>query len=171
MEIFCKKCDSIQEVELVDESSGSDIVFCLACGEEFLPQKTSKYDNFKIARVLKVEAIPKQKDLKKILVDIVGDGNEESSIQIVTNAKYIEPNWLVVVALENAIVPAGADLGDGPDVIQVKPCSVGGVKSYGILCDSPMLGWTGGAKGAVSQLPIDDTYQIGDEPPSMRPRS
>jgi tRNA-binding EMAP/Myf-like protein len=135
MEAFCKTCDSNQEVELVADASEPNTVFCLACGEEFVNSKESAsadmYANYQVARVLRVDAIPRQKDLKKILVDIIGDGDESSAVQIVTNAKYIEPNWLVVVALENAIVPAGAIIGEVTDAIQVKPTSVGGVKSSG----------------------------------------
>ena len=115
MEAFCKTCDSNQEVELVADASEPNTVFCLACGEEFVNSNETAsadiYANYQVARVLRVDAIPRQKDLKKILVDITGDGDESSAVQIVTNAKYIEPNWLVVVALENAIVPAGAIIG------------------------------------------------------------
>ena len=172
MEAFCKACDSVQEVEKVEE--GSESVFCVACGEEFVPSsgasaEADPYSNYKVGLVKSVDAIPKQKDLKKVMVDVVGDGEEASFVQIVTNAKYIDAGWKVVVALENAIVPAGASLDDGTDAIQIKPTSVGGVKSSGMLCDSPMLNWTGGAKGAVQQLP--DTFAIGDKPPAARPRA
>lgn len=174
MEAFCKTCDSIQEVEKVEE--GSESVFCVACGEEFVPSSGSgasgesdPYSNYKIGLVMSVDAIPKQKDLKKVMVDVVGDGEDTNFVQIVTNAKYIDAGWKVVVALENAIVPAGASLEDGTDAIQIKATSVGGVKSSGMLCDSPMLNWTGGAKGAVQQLP--DSFVIGDKPPAARPRA
>ncbi len=180
MEAFCKTCDSVQEVELATEAAEPNTLFCLACGEEFVKSEGKGgagdiYSNFQVAKVLKVEPIAKQKDLKKILVDITGDGDESTAVQIVTNAKYIEENWLVVVALENAIVPAGAVLGDDPDAVQVKPCSVGGVKSNGMVCDSPMLSWVGGAKGAVQQLPESDEsgavlFKVGDKPPAARPQ-
>ena len=172
MEAFCKSCDSNQEVELVEGSSVANTVFCSACGEEFVLEnsKGDIYNQFKVGKVLKVEAIPKQKDLKKILVDVIGNGDEDSSVQIVTNAKYIEQNWLVVVALENAVVPAGAILGDDPEAIQIKPTSVGGVKSNGMVCDSHLLAWTGGAKGVVQQLSETD-FKVGDKPPSVRPRN
>jgi tRNA-binding EMAP/Myf-like protein len=171
MEAFCKACDSMQEVEKVDESG--DAVFCVACGDEFVPSApggttTDPYSNYKIGKVLSVEAIPKQKELKKVLVDVTGDGDESTAVQIVTNAKYIDAGWIVVVALENAIVPAGANLDEDPDAIQIKATAVGGVMSRGMLCDSPMLKWTGGAKGAVQQLP--DSFQIGDAIPTARPR-
>ena len=40
------------------------------------------------------------------------------------------------LALEGAVVPAGSDPEEDTDVIVVKPSSVGGVKSYGMLCDA-----------------------------------
>lgn len=172
MEAFCKTCDSIQEVEKVEE--GSETVFCVACGEEFVPSESnassdlSPYANYKVGNVLSVEAIAKQKDLKKVMVDVTGSADESTAVQIVTNAKYIEAGWKVVVALENAIVPAGSKLDEDPNAIQIKATAVGGVISRGMLCDSPMLKWTGGAKGAVQQLP--ESFNIGDEPPSARPR-
>jgi tRNA-binding EMAP/Myf-like protein len=174
MEAFCRSCDSVQEVESVEE--GSKLVFCIACGEEFDPScsgsavsGSSIFSNYSVGRVLVVEGIPKQKDLKKVLVDVVGDSNIETAVQIVTNAKYVESGWVVVVALENAIVPAGSTLEDDPNAVQVKPRAVGGVMSRGMLCDSPMLGWTGGAKGIIQQLPV--SCAVGSTPPSTRPRS
>ena len=172
MEAFCKTCDSVQEVEKVDESG--DTVFCVACGEEFTPEQnnnadsSSPYANYRIGKVLSVEPIAKQKDLKKVMVDVTGDSDESTAVQIVTNAKYIDAGWMVIVALENAIVPAGSNMDEDPNAIKIKATAVGGVMSRGMLCDSPMLKWTGGAKGAVQQLP--ETFQIGDEIPDARPR-
>lgn len=173
MQAFCKTCDSIQEVEKVEESVSGDTVFCVACGEEFIPDcengvSSTPYSNYRIGNVLSVEPIAKQKDLKKVMVDVNGDSEEGSAVQIVTNAKYIEVGWKVVVALENAIVPAGSALDEDPDAIRIKATAVGGVMSRGMLCDSPMLKWTGGAKGMVQQLP--ESFKIGDAIPSARPR-
>lgn len=170
MEAFCKTCDCQQNVEPVEDAAEPNTVFCSACGEEFVISTVDTndiYNNYKVARVLKVEEIPKQK-LKKVLVDVTGDGDLESAVQIVTNAKHIDANELVVVALENAIVPAGAVLDEDPNAIQVKPTSVGGVKSYGMVCDSPMLKWVGGAAGIVQKLPESD-FNVGDRPPATRP--
>lgn len=47
-----------------------------------------------------------------------------------------------MVACEQAIVPAGGEVDDGVSVV-VKKSSVGGVMSHGMLCDAPMLKWTG----------------------------
>ena len=71
--------------------------------------------------------------LKKCKVSI---GDDEEELQIITNAKYVAENDWVVVATEGAIVPAGAQSEeDGGQGIVVKPQSVGGQKSQGILCD------------------------------------
>lgn len=172
MERYCSACGSTQEVEFVSDSSDVNMVMCLTCGAEFVDVgldsndigQHEKYKNFVVARVISVESIAKQKDLKKVMVDI---GNNVD-LQIVTNAKYLEVGWIVVVALENAIVPAGANVDEDTDAIIVTKRSVGGVSSFGMLCDSPMLSWTGGAKGIVQQLP--STFTIGSMPPSSRPR-
>lgn len=171
MQAFCKVCESVQDVDKVEE--GSEMLVCLTCGEEFSAPlegdtEVSAYNNFFIAKILSVEPIAKQKDLKKVLLDIKGDGDIGSAVQVVTNAKYVEVGWNIVVALENAIIPAGASLDDDANAIRVKACAVGGVMSRGMLCDSPMLAWTGGAKGIVQQL--SDAYVIGEKPPSSRPR-
>ncbi len=152
-------------------------MLCLQCGDEFTPStagdgapasSSGPYDHFAVGLVLQVEAIPK-KDLKKVLVDITGDSDESKAIQIVTNAKHIEAGWKVVVALEGAVIPAGAVFGEDPSAIQVKRASVGGTSSSGMLCDSEMLNWSGGAKGVVQRLP--DSFTIGERPPPTRPRT
>jgi tRNA-binding EMAP/Myf-like protein len=73
--------------------------------------------------VLSVEAVPKKSDLKKCLIDVIGDGSSDGVI-VVTNAKHIAEGWRVVVALENAVVPAGADPDEDSDVIVIKKTSV-----------------------------------------------
>lgn len=40
--------------------------------------------------------------------------------------------------------------------------------SEGMLCDSRMLGWSGGAEGIAAQIP--DSVAIGESPPSSKPR-
>eukprot|EP01006_Ploeotia_vitrea_P053122 TRINITY_DN67757_c3_g6_i1.p2 TRINITY_DN67757_c3_g6~~TRINITY_DN67757_c3_g6_i1.p2 ORF type:complete len:185 (+),score=15.83 TRINITY_DN67757_c3_g6_i1:42-557(+) len=169
MEAFCAECNSMQEVEdMSTEVEGQ--VMCLACGSEFQKESSSgssAYKNFKVGRILTVEPIPKRA-LKKVLVDVTGDEDESTAVQIVTNAAKVNAGWKVAVALENAIVPAGANLEEDTNVVQVKKASVGGMKSEGMLCDSSMLAWTGGAKGVIQQLP--DSFAIGAEPPSSRPR-
>ena len=52
--------------------------------------------------------------------------------------------------------------------IEVKEASVGGVKSAGMLCDSTMLGWSGGGAGNAALVP--DSFSPGDNAPEKRPR-
>ena len=52
--------------------------------------------------------------------------------------------------------------------IEVTKASVGGVISEGMLCDSRMLGWSGGGKGVAVQIP--DEFKIGSSPPASKPR-
>jgi hypothetical protein len=40
--------------------------------------------------------------------------------------------------------------------------------SEGMLCDSRMLGWSGGAAGVAVQ--IQDSVEIGSPPPASKPR-
>ena len=74
-----------------------------------------------VGEVLTVEPVPKKSDLKKCTIDVSGDG---SGITVVTNAKYIAEGWRVVVAMQNAIVPAGADPEEDSNVIIVKKTAV-----------------------------------------------
>ncbi len=57
--------------------------------------------------------------------------------------------------------------GSGGEVV-VKKASVGGVVSEGMLCDAPMLGWTGGGAGTAALVP--DSFALGATPPDKRPR-
>ena len=67
------------------------------------------------------------------------------------------------------MAPAGSSYLDEEGTTQeVTKASVGGFVSQGILCDSRMLGWTGGAKGVAVQVP--DTCEVGSVPPSEKPR-
>ena len=50
----------------------------------------------------------------------------------------------------------------------LKKTSVGGVMSEGMLCDSRMLGWSGGAEGQAVQIPA--SIEIGAPPPATKPR-
>ncbi|GBG25310.1 Phenylalanine--tRNA ligase beta subunit [Hondaea fermentalgiana] len=160
----CEACDEEREVEKVEEDGNT--VFCLECGEEFelVDPEAAKYAGYIVGKVLSVEPVPK-KDLKKVQVDL----GKEEPVQVVTNAKHVSEGSLVIVATIGAIVPAGAKVGEDPNAVEVKKSSVGGVPSFGMLCDSDMLQWVGGAKGVVQTLEESD-FSIGDRPPSCRPR-
>ncbi len=53
-------------------------------------------------------------------------------------------------------------------MMNVTKATVGGIISEGMLCDSRMLGWVGGAQGIAVNLP--DSFDIGSVPPSSKPR-
>ena len=52
--------------------------------------------------------------------------------------------------------------------MQVQKTMVGGTMSEGMLCDSKMLGWMGGAEGIAVQIP--ESIPIGSPPPLTKPR-
>jgi hypothetical protein len=52
--------------------------------------------------------------------------------------------------------------------VEIKEAKVGGCISQGMLCDAPMLGWTGGGAGNAALVP--DSFEPGDSPPERRPR-
>jgi len=67
------------------------------------------------------------------------------------------------------VAPVGSSfVGDDGETIQVKRTVVGGVASEGVLCDSHMLGWSGGAKGVAVQIPA--SVEVGSSPPPTKPR-
>ena len=165
MSLTCNECSS-NDIEPAD---GDDCPpFCRECGSEDISEAASadqtdealpKYHNMFVGRVIAADAVA-GKNLTRCVVD-VGDGRE---VTICTNAKHIESGITVVVALVGAVI---GDLDN--DGFKVAKTSVGGVMSEGVLCDCPMLGWSGGAAGAAVKLSADD-YKPGDTPPSERPR-
>ena len=105
--------------------------------------------------VLECEDVRGKDKLKELKVDVGGD----EPLTLVTNASNVEVGKRVVVAT------IGSELKDGA---KVKKAMVGGVTSEGMLCDGPMLGWTGGGAGAAALLP--ESFKPGEAPPKSRPR-
>ena len=105
--------------------------------------------------VLECEDVRGKDKLKELKVDVGGD----EPLTIVTNASNVEVGKRVVVAT------IGSELKDGA---KVKKAMVGGVTSEGMLCDGPMLGWTGGGAGAAALLPV--SFKPGEAPPKSRAR-
>lgn len=67
------------------------------------------------------------------------------------------------------VAPVGSRvLNEEGEEVEIKKTAVGGVMSEGMLCDSRMLGWSGGAEGIAAQIP--DSVAIGESPPSSKPR-
>mmetsp|Transcript_17560 Transcript_17560/g.33303 ORF Transcript_17560/g.33303 Transcript_17560/m.33303 type:complete len:189 (-) Transcript_17560:48-614(-) len=93
-----------------------------------------------------------------------GDYQEETNVvTVVTSAPNVRENSRVVVALSGTSV-----IGDDGELMPVTKATVGGVVSEGMLCDSKMLGWVGGAKGIAVNLP--ESYEVGCPPPTSKPR-
>jgi tRNA-binding EMAP/Myf-like protein len=101
----------------------------------------------------------------------VGD-DENGPVPVVTSAPNVRLKSRVVVALAGSKVRTTSSSNTETTTMIVKPTTVGGKLSRGILCDSKMLGWTGGAIGVAVNLPSDDNveFTIGSAPPKMKPR-
>ena len=116
---------------------------------------------YKVGVVLSVEENAKKggKTLRICSVNI----GEDEPVTIVTNAPNVREGSRVVVA------PAGTTvLNDEGEEMEVTKTSVGGVMSHGMMCDSRMLGWTGGAAAVAVQVP--ESIAIGEAPPATKPR-
>ena len=148
----CNECT--QENEDEDE-------LCVACDEPrpqaAAPEEGGRFACYAVGRVLSVSDVPGKK-LKSLSVDV---GLAEP-LTIVTSASNATEGAHLVVAK----VGASVQTADGETV--VKKASVGGVVSEGMLCDAPMLGWTGGGAGAAALVP--SSFAPGSAPPEKRPR-
>eukprot|EP01059_Diplonema_ambulator_P030090 TRINITY_DN50342_c0_g1_i1.p1 TRINITY_DN50342_c0_g1~~TRINITY_DN50342_c0_g1_i1.p1 ORF type:complete len:149 (+),score=36.99 TRINITY_DN50342_c0_g1_i1:78-524(+) len=141
----CEACDY--------ENEGGEE--CEACGEA--KPVDERYVGYKVGLVTECKEIPKTQKLKEIVVDIGGE-----SVKVVTNAPNVKEGLLTVIATVGATVEI-----DG-EPTEVKKTTVGGKPSNGMVCNGPMLGWTGGdAKQAVT---IPEGTPLGSAPPPTRPR-
>ncbi|KAI8898804.1 hypothetical protein BC833DRAFT_588437 [Globomyces pollinis-pini] len=111
-----------------------------------------------VGLVTSCELIPNKDKLKDLLVDV---GLDEP-IQIVTNAPNITLHSRTIIALVDH------ELDINGETIIVKKSIVGGRPSHGMVCDSKMCGWVGGAEGIAVQIP--ESFPVGSECPSSRPR-
>lgn len=115
--------------------------------------------DYKVGQVLSIEPCGKQSSLRACQVDIGGD----AAITVVTAASNVREGSRVAVA------PIGSSvLTESNESMVVQRTSVGGVMSEGMFCDSPMLGWIGGANGVAAQMPA--SLNNGDAPPATKPR-
>ena len=131
--------------------------FCNECGEEVAEATIEAKDRLVlVGQVTEAAAVPNKDKLTRLKVD-VGGGKE---VTVVTNARYCEVGKRLVVALPGACL-AGLEE-------PVARATVGGGKSEGMVCDSPMLGWSGGAAGQAVFL--TEEYLPGDSPPQTRPK-
>eukprot|EP00980_Cylindrotheca_fusiformis_P016304 scaffold4844_cov112-Cylindrotheca_fusiformis.AAC.2 len=117
---------------------------------------------YKVGIVLSCEEVAKKggKPLKVLTVD-VGSGDE--AVPVVTSAPNVREGSRVVVALAGSAV-----VGDDGEEMTLSKTSIAGHPSWGMICDSKMLGWSGGAAGVAVQL--DDSFPVGSAPPDSKPR-
>jgi tRNA-binding EMAP/Myf-like protein len=98
---------------------------------------------FVVCKVLSCDEIAGKEKLKKLLLDI----GSSSDITVVTNAPNVRLDTRTVVAT------IGTEIEMNGEVILVKKTALCGIQSEGIICDSSMLGWVGGAVGIAVQIP------------------
>lgn len=118
---------------------------------------------YKVGLVLSVEPCGNQKGNKPLKKCVVNVGDEANPVTIVTSTPKISEGSRVACALVGSTVVDE----EGGEIL-LKKTVVGGIMSEGMLCDSRMLGWSGGAVGVAAQIP--DTFEIGSAPPATKPR-
>eukprot|EP00040_Diaphanoeca_grandis_P031077 m.185150 g.185150 ORF g.185150 m.185150 type:complete len:169 (+) comp32222_c0_seq4:69-575(+) len=111
----------------------------------------ASFDGYKVGLI--ITSTPLKDKLHVLQVDV----GQEANLTIVTNAPNAQEGKRVVVATIGSVVGE----------ITVDKRSVGGTMSEGMLCDNPMLNWTGGGSGVAATLP--DTFELGSTPPESRP--
>lgn len=146
----CDACDYDNEPSLAD---------CESCGaKKPVMSSDDKFSGIVVAVVQDLDAIEGKDRLKKLKLDI----GKDAPIVVVTNAPNVSVGSRLVVAT------AGARVSVDGNELTVKKTSVGGVMSEGMLCDAPMLGWSGGGAGTAALVP--DSFAAGSRPPESRPR-
>lgn len=121
--------------------------------------ESERYRGYKVGVVLSVARIEGKDKLLELKVDI---GNGEP-LPVVTSALNVEEGSRVVVAT----VGSEIEVVKG-EKIQVMKSTIGGKPSEGMICDCPMLGWTGGTAGPAAFVP--DSFALGTTPPCSRPK-
>lgn len=101
---------------------------------------------FIVCEVTSIEPVVGKAKLRKLTVNI-GDGSE--GVTVVTNAPNVREGTRTVLAT------VGTEVEVEGEAVQVTKSNVGGVVSEGMICDSVMLGWTGGAAGIAVQVPAN----------------
>ena len=102
--------------------------------------------SYKVGVVTSLEACGNcKKSSKSLFACKINIGTGED-ISVVTAASNVRQDSRVVVA------PVGSTIMKNGEEIKVTKATVGGVMSEGILCDSDMLGWSGGAVGIAVQV-------------------
>lgn len=147
----CGDCDYENEAE--------DTV-CAACemprpvAAAAADAEDDEYHCFRVGAIIECEDAPNTK-LKRLKVNV---GDAGAPLPIVTAATNVKVGDRIVVACVGATVKGET----------VAKTTVKGFPSQGMVCDSVMLGWTGGGAGAAVVLP--SSCEIGSRPPHQRPR-
>jgi tRNA-binding EMAP/Myf-like protein len=118
---------------------------------------------YRVGVVLSVEnsEVKGGKGVKICSID-VGDPSHQP-LTVVTTAPNVREGSRVAVA------PVGSTvITEQGEELKIQKIVVGGTMSEGMLCDSRMLGWTGGAAGIAVQIP--ESIAIGSPPPTIKPR-
>jgi len=155
MEWVCASCEC---------ENGAAIARCEACDEErpsgpSTDAAASDAPLICCAVVTALDPVPGKGALRLVTLDA---GRGRGPVQVVSSAPNLSVGARCVVALP------GAELAVDGEAVTVKAAAVGGVRSNGMLCDSPMLRWAGGGAGTAALLP--DGFAAGDAPPPARPR-
>jgi tRNA-binding EMAP/Myf-like protein len=116
---------------------------------------------YKVGVILSLEESAK-KGGKPLRICVIEVGTGEP-LTVVTSAPNVREGSRVAVA------PVGSTvITEEGDELKIEKTTVGGAVSEGMLCDSRMLGWTGGAAGIAVQIP--ESVEIGSAPPATKPR-
>ena len=109
--------------------------------------------SYKVGVVLSLEEVSgkkggNNKPLKACRIDI-GTG-EEGGIPVVTNAPNVREGSRICVAPAGSVV-----INDQGEEITLTKTSIAGHESWGMICDSKLLGWAGGAEGIPRRDQMD----------------
>lgn len=140
-----------------DYENEEEDVTCAACdeprpAEQPLEDDEDPYHNICVGKVVECRDAPNAA-LKLLKVDV-----STGVIDVVTNATNVKEGQHIVVACVGAEIHGET----------VKKTQIKGFASHGMVCDAPMVGWTGGGAGAALVLP--ESFPIGSKPPTQRPR-
>jgi tRNA-binding EMAP/Myf-like protein len=117
---------------------------------------------YKVGVIVSLQECSKSKNNSKSLRACQIDIGEDAHVTIVTSATNVREGSRVAVAL------AGSTVVLEGEEITVSRTSIGGTMSDGMICDSKLLGWTGGAAGVAQVIP--DECPLGLPPPKQKPR-
>lgn len=140
------------------DGNAADSPACESCDDP-RPASASATLSIVVGLITTLEPVPQKDKLRVATIDVGGS----TPVAVVTNAPNVAVGARVVVALPGAVVR-----GEGGEDVAVKAATVGGVKSGGMLCDGPMLGWVGGGAGLAALVPA--SCDVGSAPPAAKPR-